>query len=90
LSYPFTKGITWKEFIAQMKGVGVSFKQETVPGLVIGNEITVAYFENKMDGRVFRCVVDIQDMDQIVLPSMVRMVCKSLSMHPKVFGLELG
>lgn len=88
MSYPFIKAINWDEFIEQMKGIGVSFKTETVPGPA-KTPIEVTYFENKMDGLAFTCVVDIVDRKEMLLPSTIRVICRRLHIHPTVFGLDL-
>jgi hypothetical protein len=88
LSYPFVKAVNWDEFITQMRGLGVSFKAEDIPSGA-GQKVHVTYFEHTMDGKTFTCVVDIVDREQMLLPSMIRGICKSLHIHPVCFGLDL-
>jgi hypothetical protein len=89
LSYPFGKAIDWDEFIALMNGIGVVFNQTTAIGPK-GQPIPVSFFENKMEGEAYTCVVDITDRKQILLPSTIRGILKSLHIHPKVCGFHLG
>jgi hypothetical protein len=89
LSYPFTRGKNWNEFIEEMKGIGVEFINETVTG-PDGAPIAVTYFRHKMDGKTIRHVVDIGDRSEILMPSTVKIICRALQIHPRVFGLTLG
>ncbi|HSY10271.1 MAG TPA: hypothetical protein VK840_05085 [Candidatus Dormibacteraeota bacterium] len=89
MSYPFAKAINWDEFIGQMNGIGVNFKTETILESK-NNKISVTYFENKMDGETFVCVVDIIDRKQMLLPSTIRGILRNLHIHPDVCGLDLG
>lgn len=52
--------------------------------------ITAQYFENKKDGKVFRCEVKFDDKQERVMPNMVRYICNRLQINPSLFGLHLG
>jgi hypothetical protein len=89
VSYPFTKAKSWRELIAEMRPIGVSFETVQVTGPK-GEKIIVQHFKHQMDGKQLRCVVDICYMDEFVMPTMLRVICRKLHIHPSVFGLDLG
>jgi hypothetical protein len=84
LAYPFSKALSWDEFIELMEKLDVSFKIDHLAG-PDGKPIEVTYFENKADGEQLTYVVDIADRKQMLLPSMVLGICRPLHIHPKLF-----
>lgn len=89
MAYPFIKAINWNELIVQMSKLGVDFCTAEISGPG-GNRFKVTYFQHRMDGIVFRAVVNIEDYEEPLMPSVLRGICKQLRINPIIFGLDLG
>ena len=85
--------ITFGEFKTRLCGeFGCSLLQLDSPLRQVGGDPhPVYYFERRMpdDEETVRCVVTIDDDDELMLPNQIRQMCACLKIYPAEFGLVL-
>ena len=86
MAYPFTPMPKFSEFKVRLEAeFGCLFKTETN-----GTPLPIQYFEKSVNGRVVRCVIRIDNENDIMTPSVLRSICTRLKIDLGTFGLILG
>lgn len=88
MAFPFIKFPTFAEFIERLRDEhnilfkdldGAIAKEGSAP-------ISIHFLEGTSDGKTIQCVVDIQDYDDRITPSMHRSICARFGLNQECLG----
>ncbi len=90
MAYPLIKFPTFAEFIGKLRDKrGIELND--LDGDLSKNgepSISIHYLQGEVNGKTIRCVVDIQDYDAPVAPSLHRSICARFELDQEEFGAD--
>jgi L-2-hydroxyglutarate oxidase LhgO len=92
LAYPFTQFPKFGEFI-QIAGdeFQCSLKDLAYPVIPEGGApLSIHYLERLFEGKTLTYVIDIQDFESRMTPTLLRSICTRLKIPLERFNLDLG
>jgi hypothetical protein len=88
-AYPF-KHLTLREFIDKAKSLGATQGTNSQPVIGPRGQATMPYLEIKKDGETRMVIIPSLQMDDYLLPSILRSLVGQLDLPPEDFYLILG
>ena len=90
MAYPMIKFPTFAEFIEKWRDkCGIEFKDFDGEMAQEGDQpLSIHFLEGEVNGTTVRCVVDIQDYDARVAPSVHRSICARFKLDQEQFGSD--
>jgi len=89
LAYPFIPLPSFDEFILKLKKK-YKCEYKTFSIKLNGKTVKIEYFERSYYKKKIKCVVSIENKNDIIPPTLLRSICNRLKIDPKDFGLHLG